>query len=57
MFQYIFFSVIMKLQKLKYYKNTTCNSAPTTIFCVVGGKSICNEEKCNKSVNVNKIVK
>ena len=47
----------MKLQKLKYYKNTTCNSAPTTIFCVVGGKSICNEEKCNKSVNVNKIVK
>ena len=47
----------MKLQKLKQDKNTTCNNALTTIFCVVGENQNDKKKKCNKLLNVNKIVK
>ena len=36
---YFFISITMKYQKLKQGKNTRCNSAPRTIFCVDGGIS------------------
>ena len=36
---YFFISIMMKYQKLKQGKNTRCNSAPRTIFCVDGGIS------------------
>ena len=38
-FQMFFFSIIMIVTRYKTIKKNTCNSAPTTIYYAVGGKS------------------